>query len=228
MERDLVAVEEPLEIRIGGEPVAVTMRTPGHDEELALGFCITEGLAPSAARVPDDLAANAVEVEASGFDPERLRRALLHLVLVRRVREGSDRGGSGRARRGSRAGSRSRSTSSRRFPCACVRRSPRSRRPGGSMRPGSSTPRVRSSACARTSGATTRWTRSSAGRSRRAPPARVARAVRQREAVVRARAEGGSRGMPGARRRRRAVVARGRARGGSRRDAVRLGARRAA
>ncbi|TML68470.1 MAG: formate dehydrogenase accessory sulfurtransferase FdhD [Actinobacteria bacterium] len=73
-EDDLVAVEEPLEIRIGGEPVAVTMRTPGHDEELALGFCLTEGLAPVAARVPDDLAVNAIDVEASGFDPERLRR----------------------------------------------------------------------------------------------------------------------------------------------------------
>jgi FdhD protein len=71
---DRVAVEEPLEIRIGGEPVAVTMRTPGHDEELALGFCVTEGLQPVAARVPDDLAANSVDVEASGFDPERLRR----------------------------------------------------------------------------------------------------------------------------------------------------------
>ena len=71
---DLVAVEEPLEIRIGGEPVAVTMRTPGHDEELALGFCLTEGLAPLAARVPDDLAANTVEIDANGFDPERLRR----------------------------------------------------------------------------------------------------------------------------------------------------------
>jgi FdhD protein len=73
-EDDLVAVEEPLEIRIGGEPVAVTMRTPGHDEELALGFCVTEGLQPVAARVPDNLAANTVEVDASGFDPERLRR----------------------------------------------------------------------------------------------------------------------------------------------------------
>jgi len=72
---ETVAVEEPLEIRIGGEPVAVTMRTPGHDEELALGFCITEGLAPISARVPDDLAANTVDVEASGFDPERLKRS---------------------------------------------------------------------------------------------------------------------------------------------------------
>ena len=71
---DRVAVEEPLEIRIGGEPVAVTMRTPGHDEELALGFCVTEGLAPAAARVPDDLAANTIDVDASGFDPERMRR----------------------------------------------------------------------------------------------------------------------------------------------------------
>ncbi len=71
---DRVAVEEPLEIRIGGEPVAVTMRTPGNDEELALGFCITEGLEPVAARVPPDLAANTVDVEASGFDPERMRR----------------------------------------------------------------------------------------------------------------------------------------------------------
>ena len=74
-ERDLLAVEEPLEIRIGGQPVAVTMRTPGHDEELALGFCLTEGLQPTAARLADDLAANAVEVEATGFDPERIRRS---------------------------------------------------------------------------------------------------------------------------------------------------------
>ena len=74
-ERDRVAVEEPLEIRIGGQPVAVTMRTPGHDEELALGFCLSEGLHPRAARLPDDLAANTVDVEAPGFDPARLQRS---------------------------------------------------------------------------------------------------------------------------------------------------------
>jgi FdhD protein len=74
-ERDRVAVEEPLEIRIGGEPVAVTMRTPGHDEELALGFCLSEGLSPRGAHVPDDLAANTIDVDAPGFDPERLRRS---------------------------------------------------------------------------------------------------------------------------------------------------------
>jgi FdhD protein len=72
---DLLAVEEPLEIRIGGRPVAVTMRTPGHDEELALGFCLSEGLRPRAARAADDLAANTIEVDASGFDPERLQRS---------------------------------------------------------------------------------------------------------------------------------------------------------
>lgn len=36
--------EEPLEIRIGGIPVAVVMRTPGHDEELVMGFLATEGV----------------------------------------------------------------------------------------------------------------------------------------------------------------------------------------
>ncbi len=71
---DAVAVEEPLEIRIGGRPVAVTMRTPGHDEELALGFSIAEGLSPVGARVPDDLAANTVEVDAPDVDLSRLQR----------------------------------------------------------------------------------------------------------------------------------------------------------
>jgi FdhD protein len=73
-ERDQVAVEEPLEIRVNGAPVAVTMRTPGHDEELAVGFLLSEGIKPTRAALPADLATNTVEVEAEGFDPARLER----------------------------------------------------------------------------------------------------------------------------------------------------------
>ncbi|HTZ85327.1 MAG TPA: formate dehydrogenase accessory sulfurtransferase FdhD [Solirubrobacteraceae bacterium] len=63
-EDDFVAVEEPLEIRVDGEPIAVTMRTPGHDEELALGFLRGEGMIDSErrARMTDDLALNTIEV----------------------------------------------------------------------------------------------------------------------------------------------------------------------
>lgn len=41
---DTLVVEEPLEIRIAGEPLTVTMRTPGHDLELAAGFLVSEGV----------------------------------------------------------------------------------------------------------------------------------------------------------------------------------------
>lgn len=41
---DDLVIEQPLEIRLGSTPVSVTMRTPGHDEELAAGFCLTEGI----------------------------------------------------------------------------------------------------------------------------------------------------------------------------------------
>jgi FdhD protein len=74
--RDTVAVEEPLEIRVDGEPLAVTMRTPGHDEELALGFLYGEGLidGPSRAGPTEDFAANIVEVEGPLLrDPGRRR-----------------------------------------------------------------------------------------------------------------------------------------------------------
>jgi formate dehydrogenase accessory protein FdhD len=48
---DLLAVEEPLEIRVGGEPLSVTMRTPGDDIDLAAGFLASEGVISS----PTDL-----------------------------------------------------------------------------------------------------------------------------------------------------------------------------
>jgi FdhD protein len=44
---DRVAVEEPLEIRVGAKPLSVTMRTPGDDFDLALGFLFTEGILKS-------------------------------------------------------------------------------------------------------------------------------------------------------------------------------------
>ena len=61
---DEVAVEEPLEIRVDGTALAVTMRTPGDDEELALGFLHGEGLidGPRGAGPPADLAGNVIEV----------------------------------------------------------------------------------------------------------------------------------------------------------------------
>ena len=65
--RDDLAVEEPLEIRVDGRALAVTMRTPGEDEELAVGFLAGEGLIAGPGDVAsvgpsDDLAANVVDV----------------------------------------------------------------------------------------------------------------------------------------------------------------------
>jgi FdhD protein len=63
---DRVAVEEPLEIRVCGRALAITMRTPGHDEELAAGFLHGEGLLAEpivAAGPAADFAANVVDVD---------------------------------------------------------------------------------------------------------------------------------------------------------------------
>src|SRR4051812_44793951 len=57
---DALAVEEPLEIRVKGRAVSVTMRTPGHDAELALGFLLSEGIIATARDV--------VAVEACALD----------------------------------------------------------------------------------------------------------------------------------------------------------------
>ena len=48
---DYLAAEEPLEIRVGDDPLSVTMRTPGHDLELAAGFLFTEGLVERRAQI---------------------------------------------------------------------------------------------------------------------------------------------------------------------------------
>jgi FdhD protein len=75
-ESDYVAVEEPLEIRVDGEPLAVTMRTPGHDEELAAGFLYGEGLIdrPPPVGLTEDLAANTIEVGGPLARQPRARR----------------------------------------------------------------------------------------------------------------------------------------------------------
>ena len=59
---DLLAAEEPLEVRLNGESVSVTMRTPGHDTELAVGFLIGEGI------VRADQIANVLECRSEEGD----------------------------------------------------------------------------------------------------------------------------------------------------------------
>ncbi|HYV17353.1 MAG TPA: formate dehydrogenase accessory sulfurtransferase FdhD [Conexibacter sp.] len=75
-EQDLVAVEEPLEIRVDGEPLAITMRTPGDDEHLAAGFLLGEGLIDRWPHVgpPRDLAANTVDVRGPLLRDPGVRR----------------------------------------------------------------------------------------------------------------------------------------------------------
>jgi len=50
-QEDLLAIEEPLEIRVGSKSLSVTMRTPGHDFELAAGFLFAEGIVTSARQI---------------------------------------------------------------------------------------------------------------------------------------------------------------------------------
>lgn len=83
---DQLAIEEPLEIRVNGRSVAVTMRTPGHDRELAAGFLLTEGVIKSAddlldllvcKTLPDGKAGNVIDAQIKPslvVDFERLTR----------------------------------------------------------------------------------------------------------------------------------------------------------
>lgn len=81
-DEDRVAIEEPLEIRIGKAPIAVTMRTPGHDAELAAGFLLTEGVIQAAGDItrtvaPDRKQPNVIAVKLRRglrFDRDRLNR----------------------------------------------------------------------------------------------------------------------------------------------------------
>jgi FdhD protein len=63
---DYLAAEEPLEIRIGEDPLSVTMRTPGHDLELAAGFLLTEGLIQRRAQIVSLEADRGTAVENRG------------------------------------------------------------------------------------------------------------------------------------------------------------------
>jgi FdhD protein len=80
---DDVAIEEPLEIRIEGRPIAVTMRTPGHDRELAAGFLLSEGVIRSRedlfdiVQCPSDSTGNSLDVllkNPAAADLDRLTR----------------------------------------------------------------------------------------------------------------------------------------------------------
>jgi formate dehydrogenase accessory protein FdhD len=82
---DLLATEEPLAIRVNGQPLTVTMRTPGDDIDLAAGFLATEGVVRSMAdlaaiRICDHDHGNVAEVtlaDGVGIDDDRLRRNFL-------------------------------------------------------------------------------------------------------------------------------------------------------
>jgi FdhD protein len=68
---DLLAVEEPLEIRLGQQSLSVTMRTPGNDFELAAGFLLSEGILSNASQIlslgrPSDGTLDVVVVELDG------------------------------------------------------------------------------------------------------------------------------------------------------------------
>ena len=79
---DSLAVEAPLEVRIGGKPITVLMRTPGHDEELVTGFLFNEGVIADA----DDLIA--IERPTDATSAERENVVHVSLMTSRRTPSG--------------------------------------------------------------------------------------------------------------------------------------------
>src|SRR5271168_1505173 len=81
---DYLVAEEPLELRVNGVPLSVTMRTPGHDLELAAGFVFTEGIVDDPEQIvgaravtdKDTGKSNVVDVETAGaeYDPAMMQR----------------------------------------------------------------------------------------------------------------------------------------------------------
>jgi FdhD protein len=84
---DELAVEEPLEIRVDNQPVSVTMRTPGHDDELAAGFLLGEGLITRREEVlkiahhPRNNAKNVVGIFLAPDAPLDLKRLTRHFFV---------------------------------------------------------------------------------------------------------------------------------------------------
>ncbi|HTA66918.1 MAG TPA: formate dehydrogenase accessory sulfurtransferase FdhD [Bryobacteraceae bacterium] len=76
--QDLLAVEEPLEIRLGDKTISITMRTPGYDPELAAGFLFTEGILNGPHQIRDiKHSKNSITVQLNPdveVDFERLQR----------------------------------------------------------------------------------------------------------------------------------------------------------
>ena len=211
---DVVAVEEPLEIRIGGAP---GRRDDAHARPrrgAGARLLPLRGAAAGGARGCRTIwPRTRSSVDAPGLRSRRGSRAAstpssscgvcgkgaLEAVAVEAPRVESELPRAARR-------------SSRRCPTGSARRSRRSTRPAACTRPGSST-RGRAALPARGRRPPQRDGQGDRlGVRRRAAAARATRALRQRPAVVRARAEGGGRRVPDARRGRRAVVARGRAR----------------
>ena len=75
LDQDLIVVEEPLEIRLDGKPLVVTMRTPGDDEELAAGFLHAEGMVAGGAGIAALRAVAGERGGAAAGGPARIRVA---------------------------------------------------------------------------------------------------------------------------------------------------------
>ena len=77
LEQDFVVIEEPLEIRVNGKPLVVTMRTPGHDEELAAGFLYSESVIKSRQdlsniRTKTGITTDNLQIKSTLFDGDKV------------------------------------------------------------------------------------------------------------------------------------------------------------